>query len=149
LYLLDGPEVGGDTAFVNQVEAYNRLSPALKQRLHGLKAVHSGVEQVEFSLKRGGVARREPILTEHPLVRTHPATGEKALFVNAGCKYLAFLALLGELGLTKVNKSLAVSSDSRRRRAMRFWASCWNISVAALTSRLGSDGRQRLLSFGM
>ncbi|KAJ5926591.1 hypothetical protein N7516_008364 [Penicillium verrucosum] len=55
LYVLDSPEVGGDTAFVNRVEAYNRLSPALKERLHGLKAVHSGFEQAEFSLKRGGV----------------------------------------------------------------------------------------------
>ncbi|KAJ5103599.1 hypothetical protein N7532_004128 [Penicillium argentinense] len=84
LYLLDGPEVGGDTVFVNQVVAYNRLSPAIKERLHGLKAVHSGVEQAEFSLNRGGVVRREPVKNEHPLVRTHPVTGEKALFVNGG-----------------------------------------------------------------
>ena len=87
LYILDTPEVGGDTAFVNQVEAYNRLSPALKERLHGLKALHSGIEQAEFSKGRGGVVRREPVTNEHPLVRTHPATGEKALFVNGGCKY--------------------------------------------------------------
>ncbi|KAJ5382999.1 Taurine catabolism dioxygenase TauD/TfdA [Penicillium concentricum] len=84
LYILDTPEVGGDTAFVDHVEAYNRLSPALKERLHGLKAVHSGVEQVEFSVRRGGIARREPVKNEHPLVRTHPVTGEKALFVNGG-----------------------------------------------------------------
>ncbi|ELR07687.1 hypothetical protein VC83_03736 [Pseudogymnoascus destructans] len=58
LYVFDTPETGGDTAFVNQVEAYNRLSPAIKQRLHGLKAVHSGIEQAEFSHKRGGVVRR-------------------------------------------------------------------------------------------
>jgi taurine dioxygenase/sulfonate dioxygenase len=87
LYILDTPEVGGDTAFVNQVEAYNRLSPAIKERLHGLKAVHSGFEQAEFSRQRGGVVRREPVKNEHPLVRTHPATGEKALFVNGGCKF--------------------------------------------------------------
>ncbi|KUM57133.1 hypothetical protein ACN42_g10063 [Penicillium freii] len=84
LYVLDSPEVGGDTVFVNQVEAYNRLSPALKERLHGLKAVHSGFEQAEFSLKRGGVDRREPVKTENPLIRTHPVTGEKALLVNGG-----------------------------------------------------------------
>ena len=85
LYILDTPEVGGDTVFVNQVEAYNRLSPAIKERLHGLKAVHSGFEQADFSKQRGGVVRREPIQNEHPLIRTHPATGEKALFVNGGC----------------------------------------------------------------
>lgn len=43
LYLLDGPNAGGDTLFVNQVEAYNRLSPEFRKRLHGLKAVHSGM----------------------------------------------------------------------------------------------------------
>ncbi|KAL2862297.1 TauD/TfdA dioxygenase family protein [Aspergillus lucknowensis] len=84
LYILDTPAVGGDTAFVNQVEAYNRLSPLVKERLHGLKATHSGVEQAEFSTQRGGVVRREAVVNEHPVVRTHPATGEKALFVNGG-----------------------------------------------------------------
>jgi taurine dioxygenase/sulfonate dioxygenase len=84
LYVLDTPEVGGDTAFVNQVEAYNRLSEPLKQFLHGLKATHSGVEQAEFSRSRGGVVRREPVINEHPIVRTHPVTGEKALYINSG-----------------------------------------------------------------
>ncbi|QQK46730.1 Alpha-ketoglutarate-dependent taurine dioxygenase [Penicillium digitatum] len=84
LYILDSPEVGGDTAFVNQVEAYNRLSPALKERLHGLKAVNYGFDKVELSLQRGGVDRREPVKNEHPLVGTHPVAGEKALFVNGG-----------------------------------------------------------------
>ncbi|QDS73107.1 hypothetical protein FKW77_000784 [Venturia effusa] len=84
LIILDTPEVGGDTAFANHVEAYERLSPALKERLHGLKAVHSGVEQAEFSRQRDGVVRREPVSNEHPLIRTHPITGEKALFVNGG-----------------------------------------------------------------
>jgi len=86
LVMLESPEVGGDTGFVDQVEAYRRLSPALKERLHGLKAVHSGIEQAEFSKGRGGVVRREPVTNEHPLVRTHPATGEKALYVNSGCE---------------------------------------------------------------
>jgi len=42
---LDTPEVGGDTAFVNYIKAYNCLSPALKERPHGLKALHTGIEQ--------------------------------------------------------------------------------------------------------
>jgi taurine dioxygenase/sulfonate dioxygenase len=88
LYISDSPEVGGDTLFANQVEAYNRLSEPLRERLHGLKAVHSGFEQAEFSRGRDGVVRREPVKNEHPLVRTHPGTGEKALYINTGCKYL-------------------------------------------------------------
>ena len=86
LTLLESPGVGGDTAFIDQVDAYNRLSPAFKERLHGLKAVHSAIEQAEFSKDQGGIVRRAPVTNEHPVVRTHPATGEKALFVNPECE---------------------------------------------------------------
>ncbi|KAK3360443.1 hypothetical protein B0T25DRAFT_496337 [Lasiosphaeria hispida] len=84
LYVLEKPGVGGDTIFVDAVEGYERLSPAFQERLHGLKAVHSGEEQAAGSLKRGGIVRREAVKNEHPIVRTHPVTGEKALFVNPG-----------------------------------------------------------------
>jgi len=82
LYILDKPETGGDTLFANTVEAYNRLSPLFQERLHGLKAIHSGIEQVNHSLAKGSVKRREPVATTHPIVRTHPVTGEKALYIN-------------------------------------------------------------------
>ena len=95
LYILDSPMTGGDTIFCNMVEAYNRLSPGFRERLHGLKAVHSGIEQAEGSLRRGGIVRREPVTHEHPLVRTHPATGEKALFVNPQCKLASSFSFLG------------------------------------------------------
>ncbi|KAH7923375.1 TauD-domain-containing protein [Leucogyrophana mollusca] len=83
-FILDQPDVGGDTLFASQVEAYNRLSPAFQQRLEGLYAVHSAVEQAEISRRRGGPVRREPVESVHPLVRRHPVTGEKALYVNQG-----------------------------------------------------------------
>lgn len=86
LYIFDKPQTGGDTLFVNQAEAYNRLSQGFKERLHGLKAVHSGTEQAEVSRSRGSIVKREPVTSIHPIVRTHPATGEKALFVNPQCK---------------------------------------------------------------
>lgn len=86
LYVLDKPETGGDTLFVDSVEAYNRLSPLFQERLHGLKATHSGVEQANASRARGGIVRREPVINEHPIVRTHPSTGQKALYVNEQCK---------------------------------------------------------------
>ncbi|KAI5448906.1 hypothetical protein NCC49_006022 [Naganishia albida] len=84
LWLFDSPSSGGDTAYVSQVETYNRLSPSFRAYLETLEVVHSGVEQAEYSRKgnRGGVVRREPVETVHPLVRTHPVTGAKALFVN-------------------------------------------------------------------
>jgi sulfonate dioxygenase len=76
----------GDTLFANQVEAYNRLSDGFKERLHGLKATHSGIEQVTASKSKNGAIRREPVISVHPVVRTHPVTGEKALYVNPQCK---------------------------------------------------------------
>jgi len=86
LYVLDNPDTGGDTLFANTVEAYNRLSPTFQKLLHGLKATHSGIEQVNASVKKGSVKRREPVVNEHPIVRTHPVTGEKSLYVNPQCK---------------------------------------------------------------
>ncbi|KAK0458179.1 uncharacterized protein EV420DRAFT_383751 [Desarmillaria tabescens] len=83
-FILDQPESGGDTLFTSQVEAYNRLSPEFKKRLEGLRAVHTAVPQAEYSRKQGGPVRREPVENEHPLVREHPVTGEKALYVNQG-----------------------------------------------------------------
>jgi len=84
-WILDQPENGGgDTLFASQVEAYNRLSDEFKKRLEGLTAVHSAVSQAEASAKRGGPVRREAVESEHPVVRKHPVTGEKALFVNYG-----------------------------------------------------------------
>ncbi|KAA1474440.1 alpha-ketoglutarate catabolism dioxygenase [Dentipellis sp. KUC8613] len=83
-FILEQPQTGGDTIFASQVEAYNRLSPAFRKRLEGLRAVHSSVPHELFarSRKRGATLRRENLETEHPLVRQHPVTGEKALFLN-------------------------------------------------------------------
>ena len=86
LYILDAPETGGDTLFANMAEAYRRLSPGFRKRLHGLKAVHSAVEQADSSKSRESIVRREPVTSVHPLVRTHPITGEKALYVNPQCR---------------------------------------------------------------
>ncbi|KAL2443844.1 Alpha-ketoglutarate-dependent sulfonate dioxygenase [Exophiala dermatitidis] len=82
LYGLDVPDAGGDTLFVNQAKAYERLSPAFRERLAGLQAVHSGYEQAISAENRGSFVRRNPVSSIHPVVRTHPATGEKALYVN-------------------------------------------------------------------
>ncbi|RDA96269.1 hypothetical protein CP533_1672 [Ophiocordyceps camponoti-saundersi (nom. inval.)] len=82
LYILNKPDCGGDTMFVDAVQAYRRLSPLFQQRLHGLRATHSGVEQVNAAAARSSIKRREPVVSVHPIVRTHPVTGEKALYVN-------------------------------------------------------------------
>lgn len=83
-FLLSQPRTGGDTLFTSQVSTLNKLSPTFVAFLKTLKAVHSGVEQAEYSRKgkRGGVVRREPVENTHPVVRKHPVTGEEALYIN-------------------------------------------------------------------
>jgi alpha-ketoglutarate-dependent taurine dioxygenase len=80
------PPYGGDTQWSNTVAAYEGLSAPLRKLADGLRAVHrfsppDGATATEDYERR--VARR-PLLTEHPVVRVHPETGEKALYVNPG-----------------------------------------------------------------
>ncbi|EIM92933.1 alpha-ketoglutarate-dependent sulfonate dioxygenase [Stereum hirsutum FP-91666 SS1] len=84
LFLVSTPASGGDTVYASQVSTLKKLSPQFVAFLRTLKAVHSGVEQAEHSRsgKRGGIVRREPVETVHPVVRRHPVTGEEALYVN-------------------------------------------------------------------
>lgn len=80
---LEVPEAGGDTVFIDTREAYKRLSPKFQAFLETLTAVHSNYYQNKGSRLRGLVARiKEDYFTEHPLVRTHPVTGEKSLFFS-------------------------------------------------------------------
>jgi len=83
-FLLAQPREGGDTLFTSTVAALKRLSPDFVAYLRTLRAIHSGVEQAEYSRagKRGGVVRREPVEHVHPIVRRHPVTGDEALYVN-------------------------------------------------------------------
>ncbi|TDL28759.1 TauD-domain-containing protein [Rickenella mellea] len=83
-FLLSQPSTGGDTLFTSQVSTLKKFSPPFVTFLRTLKAVHSGVEQAEFSRsgKRGGIVRREPVENIHPVIRRHPVTGEEALYVN-------------------------------------------------------------------
>ena len=78
------PPYGGDTAWGNLVAAYEALSKPLRDFLDGLHAVH--VNQIH--LERGDSSKlsqtftRTAYETVHPVVRVHPETGERALFVN-------------------------------------------------------------------
>jgi len=131
-WILDQPTVGGDTLFASQVEAYNRLSPEFRKRLEGLRAVHSAVYQANFSRDRGGVVRREPVETEHPVVRVHPVTGEKALFVNEGfTRYIVgFKKEESDFLLNFLYDHIAKGADFQIRAryepgTVAIWVSCW------------------------
>ena len=80
--VLEGPAGGGDTLFSDSITAFERLSPTFQEFLSTLHVVHSSKEQAQNSANQGGIQRREPVAHVHPLVRVHPVTGEKCLFVN-------------------------------------------------------------------
>ena len=81
------PPHGGDTLFANMYLAYEGLSQGLKQVLEKLKAVNSSSKADasktrEDLIKTDGRAVTQELVSEHPVVRTHPETGRKALYVN-------------------------------------------------------------------
>ncbi len=79
LHLLEVPENGGgDTLFANMYAAYKALSEPMREFLDGLTAVHDG----EYFRPRTSDESKVFPKAEHPVVRTHPETGRKALFVN-------------------------------------------------------------------
>jgi taurine dioxygenase len=80
LYLPIVPKFGGDTAFSSMYAAYDALSDKMKTYLDGLSAVHDG-EHVYRPITNDP-NKRFPCNT-HPIVRTHPVTGRKCLFVNS------------------------------------------------------------------
>ena len=86
LYALDVPDVGGDTLFANQYLAYQALAPAMRELLDGLTAIHGaapvygGRQDHKILTVISDDIRAER--TEHPVIRTHPETGRRALFVN-------------------------------------------------------------------
>jgi taurine dioxygenase len=85
LRCVECPPVGGDTMWVNMALAYERLPDYIKEQIAGLRARHSIEATFGAAMpieKRHALKAQFPD-AEHPVVRTHPETGEKILFVNA------------------------------------------------------------------
>lgn len=82
------PPVGGDTLFANQYMALETLSPRLQELLSGLSGVSSSAKADASRTREdrirsdGTIEARKLLVAEHPVVRTHPETGRKALYVN-------------------------------------------------------------------
>jgi taurine dioxygenase len=87
LYAVETPPVGGDTMFANMYLAYEALSEGLQRLLGGLRALNVANKPIaqqtreEMRSRRAGAEVGETG-TLHPVVRTHPETGRKALYVN-------------------------------------------------------------------
>lgn len=88
LYALELPPVGGDTIFCNMGAAYENLPAEMREMISGLKAVNTSAKAAVSATRKnriddGGDDSAPKEFTEvHPVVRTHPETGEKTLYVN-------------------------------------------------------------------
>jgi taurine dioxygenase len=82
------PPVGGDTLFANMYLAYETLSDGMKRLLDGLKGVSTSIKADATRTREDRIKSdpttqsRQEFIAEHPVVRTHPETGRKALYVN-------------------------------------------------------------------
>ncbi|MGD9615807.1 MAG: TauD/TfdA dioxygenase family protein [Alphaproteobacteria bacterium] len=85
LYSLEVPPSGGDTGFCNMYLAYDTLQSDLRRQVEGRLCRHDASRNSAGELRRGFVDAPDPTQTvgaEHPIVRTHPVTGRKALFLG-------------------------------------------------------------------
>ena len=94
LYGVEIPSAGGDTLWTNQYLAYEALSPGMRRMLDGLKGVyrgdnfssHDGKTRREFYADKLSMKVIDPgdtqTISTHPLIRPHPETGRRALYVG-------------------------------------------------------------------
>lgn len=89
LRAIEVPEVGGDTLFSDMYAAYDNLPDGVKEKIDGAVAVHDFAHFRKMMRARGRseaeieeLNRKYPMV-EHPVVRTHPETGRKGIYVNA------------------------------------------------------------------
>ena len=88
LYAIEIPPYGGDTLFANQYLAYETLSAGMRETLGRLRGVNTSTKadvtrSREDRLRAAGVESKA-LAAAHPVARTHPETGRRALYVNAG-----------------------------------------------------------------
>jgi taurine dioxygenase len=110
LYALEVPSTGGNTLFANGYMAYETLPDGIKRRIEGRKALNA-YDYDGAAMKRGTRLADGAPSCVHPVVRTHPATGRKALYVNR----LMTVRIEG-LPEAESNELLATLFDHQERR---------------------------------
>jgi taurine dioxygenase len=115
LYCKDVREGHGDTMFANMYTAHDSLSPGLKRMLDGMKAEHSAAllrernNKNSYNVPIGDIA--PPVI--HPVIRTHPDSGRKSLFVNPSF-ITNFVGMTREESLPLLNYLYGVASQPER-----------------------------------
>ncbi len=151
------PPVGGDTLFCDGARAYEALSPTMQAMLAPLQAVHSAVRPYgpQGSYARETAARTLQIISSkaaeasrtHPLVRTHPVTGRKALFISPvytiGVEGLAEPEANAILGF--LFKHMVQDAFVYRHRWRAGMVLMWDNRCTAHLAEGGYDGHLRLM----
>ncbi|KAJ3177063.1 hypothetical protein HDU85_006430 [Gaertneriomyces sp. JEL0708] len=121
LKLLEVPPVGGDTLWVSTYGAYDKLSPAFRDTIEHLTALHNAEQFLAAKNDPKGEVflRREDVkqYNEHPVVRTHPTTGWKVLYVNEGFtkQIKGYTKAESDALLNFLTKHIALSDDLKVR----------------------------------
>lgn len=144
LFGVEVPSVGGDTLFANQIAAYEALSDGMKEMLGRLRAVHSASR--EYSARGASAQSRESMRSKtagdapeykHPVVRTHPETGRKGLYINPAFT-LRFEGMTRRESRPLLNFLFEHSRDERftcrfrwSEGAVAFWDNrcCWHYAL--------------------
>ena len=113
LYAVELPPAGGDTEFANTLLAYEALPAAMKRRLAGLRVVF----QWEAGRRPGYYASELPPV-DHPLVRTNPETGRKALYL--GNHAMRIVGMAEDAGAALLDELLAHTTQPRFTHAHRW-----------------------------
>jgi len=151
------PPVGGDTLFCDCARAYEALSPTMKAMLAPLQAIHSAARPygTQGSFAKETAARTMQIITSkeaektrtHPLVRTHPVTGRKALFISpvytVGVEGLTGPESDGVLGL--LFKHMLQDQFIYRHRWQAGMVLMWDNRCTMHLAEGGYDGHLRLM----
>lgn len=111
LYGIEVPPVGADTGFADMYAAYDALDDATRREIEGRKALHSYRLRFKDGGAGGATLERCPDVW-HPIVRTHPKTGRKALFL--GCHESAFAEGMDlEAGNALMRRLIAFATQDR------------------------------------
>ena len=129
LYSVEIPPTGGNTSFVNMYEAYNRLPDKTKQKIANLKCIHDASKNSTGELRQGFSEVTDPRNApgaSHPLVRIHPITQQKCLYLGRRKNaYIVGLALDESEEL--LDELWATSTDPDLK-----WTQVWQLGDAIL-----------------
>lgn len=113
--------LSGDTMFASGEALYDRLSPSFAAYLETLEAVHSGETFIEEVKRNGGglwqgergspFNKNQDLVAIHPVVRTNPVTGKKAVFVNKGFTKSIVGLTVGEGSIMRLSSTMSLEGQ--------------------------------------